>query len=137
MRSTGPAARRSPPGGPAARPAAAPAITHGQQAGTFRKVAAEMRKAGVAPEVIKLVLAAKQEVRQRQSEAKTLSEFDAARNAANQTQTSVDAAEAAVAAAEQALTNARQRLETVQQKHQERVAAVQMEENTLLAPKPA
>ena len=137
MRSTGTTVRRSSPGGPAARPAAASAIKPGQQAEAFRKAAADMRKAGAAPDVIKPVLAAGQEARQRQSEAKALSKLDAVWNAANQAQASVESVEAAVAAAEDALTNARQRLETVQQKHQERVAAVQMEENTLLAPKPA
>ena len=96
-----------------------------------------MRKAGAAPEVIKPVLAAEQESCQRQSEAKALSKLDAARNAANQAQASVETAEAAVAVAEVALAAARQRLEKAKQKHQERLAAVQSEENIAPAPNPA
>ena len=137
MQSTGPATRRPPPGGPAARPACALEIKPGQQSETFGNVAAEMRKSGAAQDVIKLVLAAGQEARHRQSEAKALSKLDAACDAASQAQASVETAEAVVAAAEEALTNACHRLEEAQQKHQERVASVHAQENALLAPKTA
>ena len=73
-----------------------------------------MRKAGAAPEVLQPVLAAEQEARHRQSEAKAVSKLDAARNAAAQAQTSITAAEAAVTSAEIALAAARQRLENAQ-----------------------
>ena len=94
-----PTAPRPPAGGPPTRSTATSPVKPGQQAETFRKAAAEIRKAGAAPEVLQPVLAAEQEARQRQSEAKATSKLDAARNAAIQAQTSVEAAEAAVAAA--------------------------------------
>ena len=62
--------RRAPPGAPAARPTNAPQIKPGVQAETFRRAAADMRKAGAPPNVIEPVLAAEQEARQRLSEAK-------------------------------------------------------------------
>ena len=123
-------------GGPAARPAAASPIKPSQQPETFRKVAAEMRKAGAAPEVIQPVLTVEQEARQRHFEAKALSKLAAARNAAGQAQASVEAAEAVVAAADTAVATVRQRLEKAQHTHEERLAIVQAEEPILTAPAP-
>ena len=76
-----------------------------------------MRKAGAPLDVIQPVLAAEQEARQRLTEAKASSKFDAARHAAAQAQTAVESAEAAVVTAEEALTKARQRLEKCQLRH--------------------
>ena len=129
--------RRAPPGAPAARPTNAPQIKPGVQAETFRRAAADMRKAGAPPNVIEPVLAAEQEARQRLSEAKASSKVEAARHAASQAQTAVESAGAIVAAAEEALSKARERLERCKQRHHERVAAVQVEEGFLVAAKPA
>ena len=129
--------RRAPPGAPAARPTNAPQIKPGVQAETFRRAAADMRKAGAPPNVIEPVLAAEQEARQRLSEAKASSKVEAARHAANQAQTAVESTEAIVAAAEEALAKARERLERCKQRHHERVAAIQVEEGLLVAAKPA
>ena len=136
-RAPGATSRRPPLGAPATRQEAASPIKPGLQAETFRRAAADMRKAGAPPNVIEPVLAAEREARQRQTEAKASSKLEAARHAANHAQTAVDSAEAAVAAAEEAFANARQRLDRCKQRHRERTAAIQAEEDLLAASKPA